>query len=351
MSDQAATLFLLGATHHTASLELREKLALAGAKLEELHRALQSLAGLREFAVLNTCNRVEIYGVATAPDTVDRLQASFCAMNQMEPALFEKIRLNLRGHPTVQHLLEVAAGVDSQMIGETEILGQVKAAYAAAQARGTTGPVLNRVFQKSFQAAKHVRTHTAIGEGQISVASVAVDLALKIFGDLQTCHVLILGAGDIGEKTARAFKSRGTGRMTVASRRLQHAQEIAGSLAAQAVPFERVADTLSEFDIAVCSTAAPEPVVTPAMAISAIRRRAARPLFFIDLAMPRNIAPEVAHLANVFLYNLDDLAKIAAENLALREAEIHRVRALLADKAAALWQQVEPRIGGNHTAE
>ena len=139
--------------------------------------------------------------------------------------------------------------------------------------------------------------------------------------------------------------------MTVASRRLQHAQEIAGSLAAQAVPFERVADTLSEFDIAVCSTAAPEPVVTPAMAISAIRRRAARPLFFIDLAMPRNIAPEVAHLANVFLYNLDDLAKIAAENLALREAEIHRVRALLADKAAALWQQVEPRIGGNHTAE
>jgi len=194
--------FSARATHHTASLELREKLALAGAKLEDLHRALQSLAGLREFAVLNTCNRVEIYGVATTPDTVDRLQASFCAMNQMEPALFEKIRLNLRGHPTVQHLLEVAAGVDSQMIGETEILGQVKAAYAAAQARGTTGPVLNRVFQKSFQAASTCAPITAIGEGQISVASVAVDLALKIFGNLQPCHVLILGAGDIGEKTA-----------------------------------------------------------------------------------------------------------------------------------------------------
>jgi glutamyl-tRNA reductase len=349
MSDHVPTLFLLGATHHTAPIELREKLALTGAKLDKLHRTLQSLAGLREFAVLNTCNRVEIYGVASAPDTMDRLQASFCALNQMEPELFEKIRLHLCGHPTVQHLLEVTAGVDSQMIGETEILGQVKNAYAAAQARGTTGPVLNRVFQKSFQAAKHVRTHTAIGEGQISVASVAVDLALKIFGDLQPRHVLVLGAGGIGEKTARAFKSRSVGRMTVASRRLEHAQEIAGSFSAQAVPLESVADTLSEFDIAVCSMAAPEPVVTRAMAATAMRRRAARPLFFIDLAMPRNIEPAVAHLPNVFLYNLDDLAKIAEENLALREAEIHRVRALLADKATTLWQQVEPRIGGNQT--
>jgi len=191
----------------------------------------------------------------------------------------------------VQHLLEVTAGVDSQMIGETEILGQVKNAYAAAQARGTTGPVLNRVFQKSFQAAKHVRTHTAIGEGQISVASVAVDLALKIFGDLQPC-MSWSGSGQHRREDRRAFKSRGAGRMTVASRRLEHAQEIARAFSAQAAPFESVADTLSEFDIAVCSTAAPGPVVTSAMAASAIRRRAARPLFFIDLAIPRNIEPQ-----------------------------------------------------------
>jgi glutamyl-tRNA reductase len=347
MSDQVSTLFLLGATHHTAPIEFREKLALAGDRLDELHRVLQSLAGLREFAVLNTCNRVEIYGVANMPDTLERLQTSFCAMSQMEPALFEKIRLRLSGRPTVEHLLEVTAGVDSQMIGETEILGQVKNAYAAAQVRGTTGPVLNRLFQKSFQSAKHVRTHTAIGEGQISVASVAVDLALKIFGDLQSRHVLVLGAGDIGEKTARAFKSRGAEKMTVASRRLEHAQEVAAGFSARAVPFESIADTLAEFDIAVCSTAAPEPVITEAMAAGAMRHRASRPLFLIDLAMPRNIEPAVGRLPNAFLYNLDDLAKIAEENLALREAEIHRVRALLADKAAALWQQVEPRIGAS----
>jgi glutamyl-tRNA reductase len=343
-------LFLLGATHHTAPLEVREKLALAGGKLEALHEVLRSLAGLREFAVLNTCNRVEIYGVAAGLATVDQLQASLCEINQIESAVFERIRLHLCDHSAVQHLIEVAAGVDSQMIGETEILGQVKEAYAAAQRDGTTGPILNRVFQKSFQAAKHVRTHTAIGEGQISVATVAVDLALKIFGDLQPCHVLVLGAGEIGEKTARAFRSRGAGAITVASRTLAHAEELAGSLSARAIPFERVAEGLSGFDIAVCSTAAPEPVVTQAMAAAAMRRRTPRPLFFIDLAMPRNIAPDVADLANVFLYNLDDLAKIAEENLALRQAAIDRARTLLAEKASALWQQVAPRIGADHPA-
>jgi glutamyl-tRNA reductase len=240
------------------------------------------------------------------------------------------------------------------MVGETEILGQVKDAYAAAQTRGTTGPVLNRVFQKTFQAAKHVRTHTAIGEGQISVASVAVDLALKIFGDLRRCRVLVLGAGDIGEKTARAFKSRAAGvlldsRMAVVSRHLQHAEELAGAFAARAIPFDQMAGALPDYDIVVCSLAAPGAVVTRAMAALAMRRRATRSLFFIDLAMPRNIDPDVAALPNVFLYNLDDLAKIAEENLALRQAEMERVRALLAEKAGALWQQIEPRMGGNHT--
>jgi len=343
------TLFLLGASHQTAPLELREKLALAGDKLAALHGELQSLAGLSEFAVLNTCNRVEIYGVAAQAEAVARLQAALCALNQMDATVFEQIRIELHDRPAIQHLLEVAAGIDSQMVGETEILGQVKDAYAAAQTRGTTGPVLNRVFQKTFQAAKHVRTHTAIGEGQISVASVAVDLAVKIFGDLRRCRVLVLGAGEIGEKTARAFKSREVGEMAVTSRRLQRAEDLARAFATWAIPFERVAETLPDFDITVCSTATPQTVVTRAMAASAMRRRAVRPLFLIDLAMPRNIDPGVADLPNVFLYNLDDLAKIAEENLALRQAETERVRALLAEKAEALWRQVEPRIGGNHT--
>ena len=347
MSEPAPTLFLLGASHHTAPLELREKLALTGEKLEAFRADLRALDGLQEYAVLNTCNRVEIYGVASSPGAVAGLEASFCARHQMDPEAFARIRLQLLDRSAVQHLLEVAAGVDSQVVGETEILGQVKEAYAAAQMRGTTGPVLNRMFQKSFQAAKHVRTHTAIGEGQISVASVAVDLALKIFGDLRPCRVLVLGAGDIGEKTAKAFKSRGAGRMTVASRNFEHAGQLAAGLGAGALPFERVPEGLAEFDVAVCSTAAPEPVVTRATAAAAMRHRPHLPLFFIDLAMPRNIAPDVATLPNVFLYNLDDLAAIADENLAQRRAETDQARTVLAGKAEALWQQLVPRITGS----
>ena len=347
MSAPAPTLFLLGASHHTAPLELREKLALTGDKLDAFHGDLRVLAGLQEYAVLNTCNRVEIYGVAAEPGAVDRLQASFCARHQMDPAAFARIRLQLYDRPAVQHLLEVAAGIDSQMVGETEILGQVKDAYAAAQAQGTTGPVLNRMFQKTFQAAKHVRTHTAIGEGQISVASVAVDLALKIFGDLRPCRVLVLGAGDIGEKTARAFRSRGVDAITVASRNFQHAEQLAQALDARVEEFERLPAALPECDVAVCSTAAPEPVVTRSLTAAAMRRRPLQPLFLIDLAMPRNIAPDVADLPNVFLYNLDDLAKIAEDNLALRQAEIERVRSLVAEKAEALWEQLTPRMNGS----
>jgi glutamyl-tRNA reductase len=344
----APILFLLGASHHTAPLGLREKLALAGDKLDALRGELQSLAGLREFAVLNTCNRVEIYGVAAQPGAVARLQETLCTLTQMDMTVFAQIRLELHDRAAIQHLLEVAAGIDSQVVGETEILGQVKDAYAAAQTGGTTGPVLNRVFQKAFQAAKHARTHTAIGEGRISVASVAVDLALKIFGDLRRCRVLVLGAGEIGEKTARAFKSRDAGKMAVTSRNFQRAEELARAFEAQAIPFDRMTEALTLFDIAVCSTAAPDAVVTAAMTAAVMRRRAVRPLFFIDLAVPRNIDPGVADLPNVFLYNLDDLAKISGENLALRQAEMERVRALLAEKAEALWRQVEPRLGGNN---
>lgn len=348
MSEPAPTLFLLGASHHTAPLELREKLALTGEKLEAFRADLQALAGLQEYAVLNTCNRVEIYGVAADPAAVARLEASFCARHQMDPDAFARIRLQLLDRPVVQHLLEVAAGIDSQVVGETEILGQVKDAYAAAQARGTTGPVLNRMFQKSFQAAKHVRTHTAIGEGQISVASVAVDLALKIFGDLRPCRVLVLGAGDIGEKTAKALKSRGASHLTVASRSFEHAGQLAATLGASALPLDCAPEALAEFDVAVCSTAAPEPVVTRPMAAAAMRRRPNQPLFFIDLAMPRNIAPEVAALPNVFLYNLDDLAAIADENLAQRRAETEQARTVLAEKAETLWRQLAPRMNGAH---
>jgi glutamyl-tRNA reductase len=230
------------------------------------------------------------------------------------------------------------------MLGETEIFGQVKEAYASAQTHGSTGPVLNRIFQKGFHAAKHVRTHTAITEGHVSVANVAVDLALTIFGSLKTVRILLLGAGEIGEKTARAFQSRGAASLTVASRRFERAMELATTLGASAMPFEQHEARLAEFDVVVCATAAPGHTVSVPAARAAMRKRRAQPLFFIDQALPRDVDPAVAEIENVFLYNLDDLAKIADENRAAREAEIVKCRRIVTEKAAALWRQVAPQL-------
>jgi len=339
-------LFLIGATHHTAPLAVREKLALDPAAEAALGAELASLGGLREFAVLNTCNRVEFYGVAAEAGAAARVQAAFCARQHFDPAEFEKFRLSLGGRDAVLHLLEVSAGLDSQMLGETEIFGQVKAAYAAAQARGAAGPLLNRIFQKAFQAAKHVRSSTAISSGQVSVANVAVDLALNIFGDLAQARILVLGAGEIGEKTARAFQSRGAAALTVASRRGERAMDLAGQLGATALPFEQREARLAEFDVVVCSTAAPHAVLSFAAAEAAMKRRPTRPLFFIDLALPRDVDPAVANLDNVFRYDLDDLAGIAEQNRSARAAEIARCRALLSERADSLWRKIEPILAG-----
>jgi glutamyl-tRNA reductase len=336
--------FVLGATHHTAPLAVRERLSLDANSTDALRGELAAIAGLREFTVISTCNRVEFYGVAETPTAAAEVQARYCARQRFAPAEFEQFRLSLSGFDAVRHLLEVTAGLDSQMLGETEILGQVKEAYGTAQARGHTGPVLNRVFQKAFQAAKHVRTDTAISEGQVSVANVAVELALNIFGDLKSTRILLLGAGEIGEKTAKAFQSRGAGSLSVASRRLERAMELANTLGAFAMPFWLMPVKLDEFDVVVCATSAPDTVVTAAAAHAAMRKRPARPLFFIDLALPRDVDAAAAKLQNVFLYNLDDLAKIADENRAAREAEIGKCRALLATRADALWRHIEPRL-------
>jgi len=341
----SAGLFVIGATHQRTPLEVRERLALAEDAIDALRAELASIAGLREFAVLNTCNRVEFYGVAETPAAVAAVQQAYCARQRFAVEEFEEFRLCLGNREAIQHLLEVASGIDSQMLGETEIFGQVKEAYAAAQARGHTGVVLNRVFQKTFQAAKHVRTHTAITEGQVSVANVAVDLAVNIFGELGPLRILLLGAGEIGEKTARAFQSRGAVGLIVASRTLERATELAAAFGGAALPFEQREERLGDFDIVVCSTAAPHTVVSAAAVAAAMKHRPAQPLFFIDLALPRDVDAAVTGLENVYLYNLDDLAKIAEENRRARAAEVVRAKAILAEKSAVLWQAIADRLG------
>jgi glutamyl-tRNA reductase len=335
-------LFVIGATHHNAPLEVREKLVLESEGA--IRGDLATVAGLRELAVLSTCNRVEFYGVGDDGAAADLVQAAFCARQKFDPAEFQRIRIMLTGREAALHLFEVASGLDSQLLGENEIFGQVKEAYAAAQACGTTGVVLNRVFQKAFQAAKHVRTHTGISSGRVSVANVAVDLAANIFGSLAGAKVLILGTGEIGEGTARAFKSRGAADLAVAGRRPERAAEVASGLGAGTVHFDERDSRLADFDIIVCSTAAPAAVLSASAIATAMRRRPARPLLVIDMAVPRDVESAAGGLQNVFLYNLDDLAKIAEANRAAREEEIVRCRAILAHRADGLWSHVKKHL-------
>lgn len=347
MEPAQPVLFFLGASHHTAPLAVREKLALDEARAAALAAKLQSTPGVREFAFVNTCNRVELYGVAQGTEPLATMRHALAETTGCAPAELDPVLHQRQNHDVISHLFSVASGLDSQIVGETEILGQVKGAYDTALARQWTGPVLNRVFQKTFQAAKHIRTHTRIGEGQISVASVAVDLAGKIFGDLGPVQVLVVGAGDIGLKTVQAFQSRGAKSITVASRTLSKAEEAAAQAGGWAASMADLPDILASADIVASSTSAPGLVITRDLVAGAMRKRAGRPLFLVDLALPRDIDPTAAELPNVFLYNLDDLALIAEQNLAQREAEVSRCHAILAERTAALWPQVAKSLSGS----
>jgi glutamyl-tRNA reductase len=338
------TLFLVGATHRTAPFGFREKLALNTELEAALAADLGRLQAVREFAILNTCNRVEIYGVATDANAAGRVAAAFCTLRHIDPADFDRFGFVSSGHDAVEHLLKVASGLDSQILGETEIFGQVKRAYATAQTRQSAGPILNRLFQKAFQAAKHVRTTTGVTTGQVSVANVGVDLALNVFGDVTGARILLIGAGEMGEKSARAFNSRGAGHVTIASRHFERADALARDLAATAVSFDDRERALAEADIVVCSTASPGTVISAEAVRAAMQQRKSRPLLFIDLAMPRDVDAAVANLENVFLYNLDDLARVAAENRQARVAEADAGRAALVPRTAALWAQLQLQL-------
>jgi glutamyl-tRNA reductase len=339
-------LFYFGASHHQCPIDLREKLAVTDERRASVLAHLSQGGLLREYTLLNTCNRVEFYAVGNA--TAGQIVAErFFAAQGFTPDQAREVYRAASGQGALVHLISVACGLDSQMLGETEVLGQVKDAYARAVVEKSVGPVLNRVFQKTFQHAKYVRSNTAITEGQISVANVAVDLASKIFGSLEEVRVLLLGAGDIGEKTAKAFQSRGSARATVSSRTFERAMELAKQYGGAALPWEHFESHLGGFDIVMCSTASPRAVVSKAAVQQAMQRRRSQPLFFIDLALPRDVAPEVATIENVFVYNLDDLARIAEENLAAREAELSRANQLVAERARALWDQIKGALGAN----
>ncbi|MBX3272494.1 MAG: glutamyl-tRNA reductase [Sandaracinaceae bacterium] len=303
--------FVVGISHKTSPVELREKLAVEERAVGETARALTERAGLREAVLLSTCNRVEVY----AGEGDEREVARWLEERAGGP--IDAHVYVLKGSEAVQHAFRVAASLDSMVVGEPQILGQFKEAYTAAKEAGAIGSLLDRCFTKAFAVAKRVRSETKIAEGSVSVSSVASDLARKIFEDLDRRRVLLIGAGEMGEQAAKHLRQAGAS-LYVVNRSLEKAQKLAEETGGIARSIEALAAELTEADVAIASTSSQRFVITTELMRGVIKARRHRPLFLIDIAVPRDVDPRVGEMDNVFLYDVDDLSQVAEENLGER---------------------------------
>jgi glutamyl-tRNA reductase len=330
-------LVLLGLNHRSAPLPLREKFAWSSTQLAELLPAIKAEFQSAELVVLSTCNRTEFYVEIEDTETLHRRATEFLGKRAPEQPLEPYLYVREEGD-VVKHLFRVAAGLDSMVVGENEVLGQVKTAYLMAQQAGCTGKLTNVLFQRSLYAGKRVRTETGISMGASSVGSVAVILAERIFGSLAERVVMILGAGKMAELTARHLLSQKVHSILVSNRTFERAQELAALLGGRALSFDDGLKEMDSADIVICSTAAPHAVIVPEAVEEIMRRRKGRSLFFIDIAVPRDVHPEVEKMDNVYVYNVDDLQSIVQENLGKRGAQVETAEALIAEKAAEFTQ-------------
>jgi glutamyl-tRNA reductase len=342
------SVFVAGLSYKTAPVALREQLAVAPSKLGCHGCRLKVVAGLDEVVLLSTCNRVEVYGVA--PTVNGNVKSIFQLLAKFPCDVREHLYVH-EGPAALQHLFSVASGLESMVLGETEITGQVKDAYERAQAARLTGPILNRVFQKTFSTVKEVRTKTAIGRGATSVGSVAVELAEKIFrNDLATQSVMIIGAGQMGETCVRHLAKKGAKSILVSNRSFERAQTLAGEFGGRAVRFDDCLQAMEQVDIVVSSTGCPETILHREQIEKLLAVRRNRPLFLIDIAVPRDIDPDVHHLENVYLYNIDDLEAIVRENVRHREQDLAACRTIIEQRAAALVGKLASRPEKNGDA-
>jgi glutamyl-tRNA reductase len=331
-------MFVAGISFKTAPVELREQLAVVPSRLIETATRLKEQGGLSELALVSTCNRVELYGVADHAEGLVELVGSL-ARNQADVSPYVYVRT---GEAAARHLFSVASGLDSMVLGETEITGQIKNAYDAALAAKLTGRVLNCAFQRAFQVVKAIRTKTQIGRGATSVGSVAVQLAEKIFGgDFRDKTVMIIGAGKMGEACIRHIAKNGVASIIVANRSLAHAEELAREFGGRAVNYmdDGIAAMVGA-DIVVSSTGCPATILDRDDVQTVMRQRSSRPLFLIDIAVPRDIDPAAHDVENVFLYDIDDLEQLVAENVKLRSQEMAPCRAIIEKHTAELMAKL-----------
>src|SRR5271154_5140389 len=318
---------LLGLNHKTAPIELRERLAIAPQQLEAATRSLLQAPGVLEGMILCTCNRVEVLTSqeADAPHLLDFIGNYF----RIEPELLAPHMYEYREENAVRHLFRVACSLDSMVIGEPQILGQVKSSYLAARSAGAIRGHLDRVLQRVFVVAKRVRTETQIGSSSVSIASVAVELARKIFGSLQDKKVLLVGAGKMSEQAARHLMDQGAGTVLVANRTHERAAQMAQRFGGRAIRFEELYSSADQADIIITSTGSARPVFRREHAQHFLQQRRGRPMFFIDIAVPRDVDPEVNKLDGIFLYDIDDLQSVAGSHLKERGKEAEVAEAMI----------------------
>lgn len=333
------SIVVLGLSHKTSPVELRERFAFSDAVVPDALRELRDSGLVTEAVLLSTCNRVELYAVTTGvPGSMISKLRDFLLRHRGVTGAASEHWYAHEEPESLCHLFRVACGLDSMVLGETEILGQLKKAYDLALQHRYTGGRLNRAFQRAFNVAKHVRTETNIQRGSISVGSVAVDLAEKIFESVKDRDVMVVGAGDTSEKTARALMSRGARSLIVANRSYDRAVVLAEQLAGRAVHWDHWNVEAERVDIIISSTAAPRHIIDRVRLEPLMRLRRNRPLLLIDIAVPRDIDPDVHFLENVYLYNIDHLQAIADDCLKQRLDEVERCETIIRDKVRALTQ-------------
>ncbi len=338
-------LVLLGISHKTAPVEFRERISVPEPKLPEFLRRLTEGGQLSEAVVLSTCNRLEIYAVAESGSAREHMQsrlADFHGDASAAPFFYFH-----RQESALRHLFRVTAGMESLVVGESEILGQVKRAYELARRENVTGKLTNVVFQRALYLGKKVRTETAVAEGPPSVAGAAVALAQRIFGDLADNKILLVGAGQMAESAAQHLLSQKIGGLCVVNRTLEKGQALAQRFGGRAEPFERLLPEVKNADVVICSTGSPDVILRPDDVRDVMSLRRGRPLFFIDIAVPRDVDPSVHKLEDVYLYNIDDLETIVKESAARHREEIRKAEGLVEDRAREFapwyraWEQGE----------
>ena len=316
---------------------MRERIAISREELPEVTRALAAVPGVSECMIVSTCNRVELLAAVESPDAD---LASFLHRHfGLDPALLAPHLYEQRDQEAVRHLFRVAASLDSMVVGEPQILGQVKEAFAVARASGTVAGQLEHLLQSAFAAAKKVRTETEIGSNSVSIASVAVDLAQKIFGSLQGRTVFLVGAGKMSELAARHLVQQGAGAILVTNRTAERAHRMAEPFQGRVIPFEELYEAASQADIVISSTGAPHPIFRREHGLAFMHRRRNRPMFFIDIAVPRDVDPAMNKLEGIFVYDIDDLQQVAAAHMAERSREASNAESLIESEVLRFHQR------------